>query len=78
MAPGILRDVGDVAHLAALVAPRRVVIAGGVAGDGKPLATRAAPRRLPAGLDRLGVDGLGPGAVAAPLPRPRRSSGRFQ
>ena len=38
MAPGIIRDVGDVAHLAALVAPRRVVIAGGVAGDGKPLA----------------------------------------
>ena len=28
MAPGILRDVGDVAHLAALAAPRRVVIAG--------------------------------------------------
>ena len=38
MAPGIVREVGDVAHLAALVAPRRVVIAGGVAGDGKPLA----------------------------------------
>src|SRR5262249_41900379 len=26
--PGILRDVGDIPHLAALVAPRRVVIAG--------------------------------------------------
>ena len=38
IAPGILRAVGDVAHLAALNAPRRVVIAGGVAGDGKPLA----------------------------------------
>jgi cephalosporin-C deacetylase-like acetyl esterase len=37
MAPGILRDVGDVAHLAALVASRRVVIAGGVSGGGKPL-----------------------------------------
>src|SRR5262249_36143908 len=37
MAPGMLRDVGDVAHIAALVAPRRVVIAGGVAGNGKPL-----------------------------------------
>ena len=37
MAPGIVRDVGDVAHLAALNAPRRVVIAGGVGGDGKPL-----------------------------------------
>jgi len=37
MAPGILRDVGDVAHVAALAAPRRVVIAGGVGGNGKPL-----------------------------------------
>ena len=37
MAPGILRDVGDVAHIAALAAPRRVVIAGGVSGGGKPL-----------------------------------------
>src|SRR5947209_15884911 len=37
MAPGILRDVGDVAHLAALAAPKRVVIAGGVGGNGKPL-----------------------------------------
>ena len=37
LAPGILRDVGDVADLAALTAPRRVVIAGGVAGNGKAL-----------------------------------------
>lgn len=37
MVPGIMRDIGDVAHLAALVAPRPVVIAGGVLGDGKPL-----------------------------------------
>jgi cephalosporin-C deacetylase-like acetyl esterase len=35
--PGILRDAGDVAHLAALIAPRRLVIGGGVAGDGRPL-----------------------------------------
>lgn len=41
IAPGILKDVGDVAHLAALAAPRRVVIAGGVSGDGKPLAAPA-------------------------------------
>jgi hypothetical protein len=39
MAPGILRDVGDVADLAALAAPRRVVIAGGVTGGGTPLTT---------------------------------------
>ena len=37
LAPGILRDVGDVPHLAALAAPKRVVIAGGVHGNGKPL-----------------------------------------
>jgi dienelactone hydrolase len=35
--PGLLRDVGDVSHLAALVAPRRVVIAGGVSGGGHGL-----------------------------------------
>lgn len=37
MAPGILRHVGDIPHLAALVAPRRLVIANPVAGDGKEL-----------------------------------------
>jgi hypothetical protein len=37
MAPGILREVGDMAHVAALAAPRRVVIAGGVSGGGKTL-----------------------------------------
>ena len=36
MAPGILRHAGDVGQLAALVAPRRCVVAGGVTGDGKP------------------------------------------
>ncbi len=35
--PGMLVDVGDVAHLAALAAPRRVLIAGGVGPDGKPI-----------------------------------------
>ncbi|MBX7259965.1 MAG: acetylxylan esterase, partial [Candidatus Hydrogenedentes bacterium] len=37
LAPGIIPAVGDVAHLVALIAPRRVVIAGGVRGDGSPL-----------------------------------------
>jgi hypothetical protein len=37
MAPGIVRHVGDVADLAALVAPRRVLVAGGVAGSGEAL-----------------------------------------
>ncbi|MHC5539557.1 alpha/beta hydrolase family protein, partial [Singulisphaera rosea] len=37
MAPGILKEVGDVAHLASLCAPKRVVIAGGRTGGGKIL-----------------------------------------
>jgi len=38
MAPRILRDVGDVPHLAALVAPRKLLISGGVTGGGEALA----------------------------------------
>ena len=37
MAPNILREVGDVPHLAALVAPRRLTIVGAVHGNGKAL-----------------------------------------
>jgi hypothetical protein len=37
LVPGILRDVGDVPHLAARAAPKKVLIAGGVSGNGKPL-----------------------------------------
>jgi len=37
MAPAILRDVGDIPHLAALIAPRPVVVAGGVDGTNRPL-----------------------------------------
>lgn len=36
LAPHIVKKVGDVGHLAALVAPRKVVFAGGVNGDGTP------------------------------------------
>ena len=45
MAPGILRDAGDVAHLASIVAPCTLVVAGGVTGGGKPL-DEAALRRV--------------------------------
>lgn len=38
MAPGILRDVGDIPRIAALIAPRPLVVAGGVSGDGNALA----------------------------------------
>jgi hypothetical protein len=37
LVPGILRDAGDIGHLAALIAPRRLVIGGGVTGGGKML-----------------------------------------
>jgi dienelactone hydrolase len=35
VAPRILRDAGDVPHLAALLAPRRLLISGGVTGEGE-------------------------------------------
>jgi hypothetical protein len=37
MAPGILRDVGDIPHLAALALPARVSIQDGTTADNKPL-----------------------------------------
>jgi sugar lactone lactonase YvrE/dienelactone hydrolase/pimeloyl-ACP methyl ester carboxylesterase len=37
MAPGILRDVGDVGHIAALSSKQKVIIAGGVSAVGKAL-----------------------------------------
>ena len=37
MAPAMLRDVGDVAHLAALIAPRPVIVAGGVTATARPV-----------------------------------------
>jgi hypothetical protein len=41
MAPAIVRDVGDVAQIASLIAPRPVIIAGGVTGAGKPVGMAA-------------------------------------
>ena len=37
LAANIVRDVGDVPQLAALIAPRQLIIAGAVTGGGKPL-----------------------------------------
>lgn len=37
MAPGIVRDVGDLSHISALVAPRVLMISGGVTGGGDNL-----------------------------------------
>jgi hypothetical protein len=41
LVPGLLRDVGDVGHLAALVAPRSLTIYGGVNGAGESLSKAA-------------------------------------
>ena len=41
MAPRILRDAGDVPHLAALVAPRKLLISGAVTGGGEALPAAA-------------------------------------
>ena len=40
LAPGILKDVGDVQHYASLITPRLAIIAGGVFGDGKSLTAK--------------------------------------
>ncbi len=40
-APGIVRDVGDIGHLAALIAPRKLLIVGGVDGLAQPLGAAA-------------------------------------
>lgn len=37
MVPGILRDVGDISHIAALIAPRKVTIVSGVTGGGQTI-----------------------------------------
>ena len=37
MAPNMLLEVGDIPHLAALIAPRHLTIAGAVHGSGKAL-----------------------------------------
>ena len=37
LAPGILREVGDIEHIASLIAPRLLTVSGGVTGDGAAL-----------------------------------------
>lgn len=44
MAPGIVREVGDIAQIAALVAPRKLILAGGVDGAGNRLDEAALQR----------------------------------
>ena len=46
MAPGIVRDVGDLQHLAALIAPRRLIVSGPVSGGGKPLTAPEAQKEF--------------------------------
>ena len=37
LAPGIVRDVGDIPHIAALIAPRRLIVAGGLDSRGQAI-----------------------------------------
>ena len=37
MAPGIVRDIGDIPQIAAMIAPRKLLVTEGVAGDGRKL-----------------------------------------
>lgn len=46
MAPGILRDVGDIAHIASLIAPRKVTIVGGVTGGGQTIHGDGLPKQF--------------------------------
>ncbi len=41
LAPGILRDLGDVPHLAALAAPHPLIVSGGVAGSNERLSEQS-------------------------------------
>ena len=57
MAPGILRDAGDVAHLASIIAPRTLVVAGGVTGGGKPLDEVALRREFEVTRQAYAIEG---------------------
>jgi hypothetical protein len=59
LSPGILRDVGDIPHIAALLAPRKLLVAGAVTGGGEPLGAEALRDRFARTRDiyrLLGVD----------------------
>ncbi len=56
IAPGILRDFGDVVHLAAISSAPRTVIAGGVTGGGKPLALEELRANYAVATQRWGTD----------------------
>lgn len=76
LAPRILRDVGDIPHLAALVAPRKLLVSGGVTGQGRALDAAALRERFafPRGVYRLfGVEAhLNVTAAEAPADLVRR------
>lgn len=77
MVPGILRDIGDIPQLAALVAPRRLIITGGVDGVGNKLTqdqmmanyawTKSISKFEPAANDLRVTADLSPKEIAASL-----------
>ncbi len=60
MVPGILRDVGDVADIAALSLPRRIVIANPVHPSGKPLTNAELGPAFDSGFQIATVNDVGP------------------
>ena len=56
LAPGILRDVGDIAHLAAMGNAPRTVIAGGITGGGKTLSLEELRANYSVATQRWGTD----------------------
>ena len=57
MVPGILRDVGDIAHIAGLIAPRRVTIVGGVTGGGQTIHGDDLPKEFRVTRDTFSLNG---------------------
>jgi hypothetical protein len=71
MAPGILRDAGDIPHLASLVAPRRLLIAGGRNGTGDRLSAEAINRNYAYTRQVFSVTGRGRSLTVTDSPAPQ-------
>jgi len=67
LVPGILRDVGDVPHIAALAKAKKLVIAGGVTGNGQPLTATQLRTAYAAAKSATILDKPDPAAVVAEL-----------
>ena len=60
MVPGILREVGDISHIASLIAPRKVTIMGGVTGGGQSIHGDDLPRQFRFAREVFSLHGTSP------------------